>query len=51
MMRVKTIKRHINSHKPMPTKNVGRKYEVSDTEGASLIAAGVVEEDKPDDDV
>lgn len=44
-MRVKTLRKHINSHAPQPVKNVGRKYEVSDREAANLIAAGLVEAD------
>lgn len=43
-MRVRTIRRHINSFPPQPTKNYGRQYDVSDREGANLIAAGLVEE-------
>ena len=46
-MRVRTIRRHINVHAPQPVKNVGRKYEVSERDGHNLIAAGLVEEDKP----
>ncbi len=42
-MRVRTIRKHINSHPPKPTKNYGRIYEVSDRDGANLIAAGLVE--------
>lgn len=52
-MRVRTIKQHINEHLPKALKNIGRKYEVSEREGANLIAMGLVEEDKPgktDDD-
>lgn len=46
-MRVRTIRKHLNSHAPQPIKNIGRKYEVSDSEGANLIALGLVEADKP----
>ena len=52
-MRVRTIRRHINPHPPQPVKNIGRKYDVSESEGRNLIAGGYVEEDAPraDDDV
>lgn len=46
-MRVRTIRRHINVHAPQPVKNIGRKYDVSERDGRNLIAAGLVEEDKP----
>lgn len=46
-MRVKTLRKHLNSHAPQPIKNIGRKYEVSDREAANLIALGLVEADKP----
>lgn len=44
-MRVKTIRQHLNNYGPVPIKNVGRKYEVSDRIGQALIGAGVVVED------
>ena len=44
-MRVRTIRKHLNSHKPKPVKNLGRKYEVGEVEGRNLIASGLVEED------
>jgi hypothetical protein len=43
MMRVRTIRKHLNSFPPQPVKNYGRVYEVSDREGANLIHAGLVE--------
>lgn len=43
-MKVRTIRKHINSYGPQPTKNFGRIYTVSDKEAANLIAAGLVEE-------
>jgi hypothetical protein len=46
-MRVRTIRKHINRHGPVPIKQHGRKYEVSDRDGRNLIAAGLVEEDRP----
>lgn len=46
-MRVRTLRKHINAHEPTPVKNIGRKYELSEREAARLIAAGLVEEDKP----
>lgn len=49
-MKVRTIRKHINRHPPQPLKNIGRKYEVSDRDGANLIAAGLVEEDTGDAD-
>ena len=42
-MRVRTLRKHINSYGPQPTKNRGRIYEVSDRDGANLIHAGLVE--------
>lgn len=50
-MRVRTIKQHINLHPPKALKNIGRKYEVSDREGANLIGSGLVEEDRGSDPV
>lgn len=47
-MKVRTIREHGNSHPPVYRKRNGRKYEVSGREGANLIAAGLVEEDKPE---
>lgn len=49
-MKVRTLRRHINGHKPTPVKNIGRKYELPEREAARLIAAGLVEEDKPQGD-
>lgn len=46
-MKVRTIRRHINPHPPVPVKNIGRKYDVSERDAANLIAARLVEEDKP----
>ena len=46
-MKVKTLKKHSNAYAPQFVKNVGRKYEVSERDGRNLIAAGLVEEDKP----
>lgn len=46
-MRVRTIRKHLNSHAPQAIKNIGRKYEVDDRTGHNLIAAGLVEEDPP----
>ena len=45
-MKLRTIRKHSNAFAPVYVKNVGRKYEVSDREGANLIAAGLVEEDE-----
>lgn len=50
-MKVRTIRQHINEHPPKALKNIGRKYEVSEREGANLIATGVVEEDRGGDPV
>lgn len=49
-MKVKTLRKHINAHKPQPVKNIGRKYELPEREAARLIREGLVEEDKPQDD-
>lgn len=46
-MKVRTLRKHINSHGPTPTKNVGRQYEVREVEGANLIADGLVEKVAP----
>ena len=48
-MKVRTIRKHSNAHGPVYVKQPGRKYEVTDREGANLIAAGLVEEDETDD--
>ena len=47
-MKVRTIRKHSNPHGPVYVKHLGRKYEVSERDGANLIAAGLVEEDKPE---
>jgi len=44
-MKVRTVRKHINSYKPQAVKNVGRKYELPDHAARTLIAAGVVEAD------
>lgn len=49
-MRVKTVRQHINGHKPQALKNIGRKYEVTAAEAVNLIGSGVVVEDKPNGD-
>lgn len=49
-MKVRTVRPHGNLHPPTYRKNRGRKYEVTDREGANLIAAGLVEEDTQDVD-
>lgn len=46
-MRVRTLRKHINAHKPQPVKNVGRKYEVDERTARNLIASGIVAEDRP----
>lgn len=46
-MRVKTLRKHINAFAPQPVKNIGRKYEADERTARNLIAAGLVEEDKP----
>ncbi|MBX7459553.1 hypothetical protein [Qipengyuania huizhouensis] len=48
-MKVRTLRRHGNAHKPQYVKNVGRKYEVSERDGRNLIAAGLVAEDAAED--
>ena len=48
-MKVRTIRKHSNAHGPVYVKHPGRKYEVSERDGANLIAAGLVEEDEADD--
>ena len=47
-MKVRTIRKHSNAHGPVYVKHWGRKYEVTERDGANLIAAGMVEEDKPE---
>lgn len=46
-MRVRTLRKHSNAYPPQLVKNVGRKYDLSDQDAQNLIAAGLVEEDKP----
>ena len=46
-MKVRTVRKHSNSHGPVFVKNTGRKYVVSEREAKNLIAARLVEEDKP----
>jgi len=46
-MKVRTIRKHGNAYPPCYLKNIGRKYEVSDRDGANLMAAGLVAEDTP----
>lgn len=47
-MKVRTLRRHGNAHKPTYVKNPGRKYEAPNRDAGNLITAGLVEEDKPD---
>lgn len=42
-MRVRTIRDHSNRYPPVYEKRSGRIYEVSDSEGLSLIQLGYVE--------
>ena len=48
-MRVRTIRKHLNSYPPVAEKNPGRKYELPDDAAGTLIAAGLVEADAADD--
>lgn len=48
-MRVKTIRKHSNSHAPQYVKNVGRKYDLPERDARNLIAAGLVVEDAAED--
>lgn len=47
-MRVRTIKQHTNPHPPQYVKNIGRKYDLADSEARMLIEAALVEEDSAD---
>lgn len=47
-MRVRTIRKHINSFPPQQEKNPGRKYDVPDHLAKALIAARLVEADRGD---
>ena len=42
-MKVRTIRKHDNSHPPVRTKHPGRLYEMNDIEAGPLIAGGIVE--------
>lgn len=44
-MRVRTLRKHINAHKPQPVKNIGRKYELPVRDAKRLISRGLVEAD------
>lgn len=46
-MKVRTIRKHQNGHAPTFIKQNGRKYELPERDAKRLIAAGLVEEDKP----
>lgn len=48
-MKVRTLRKHSNSHAPQYVKNPGRKYEVSERDARNLIAAGLVVEDAAED--
>lgn len=45
-MKVRTIRRHGNSHGPQYLKHPGRKYELPEAEARNLIALGLVEDDE-----
>lgn len=47
-MKVRTIRKHGNAYPPRYRKNIGRKYEVSERDGANLVAAGLVVGDYPE---
>ena len=49
-MKVRTIRKHGNAYPPRYLKNIGRKYDVSDRDGARLIGLGLVVEDRPQSD-
>lgn len=48
-MKVKTLRRHGNAHKPQYVKNPGRKYDLPEREAKNLINAGLVEADAAED--
>ncbi len=47
-MKVRTVRKHSNSHGAVFVKNPGRKYEAPDRDAQNLIRSGLIEEDKPD---